>query len=151
MRRFIAAVILAFAIASAAAADASTAMKSPLTYSLQQYGLVLGVSILSALVRWIMRLRAGLVPTQIVAALIGEACISVFVGLLTFWLCEWQELPELLTIAMVALAGNMGSRALVLMERIGDRVLARRLEAVGIKWSESASKPVPLDDGKGHS
>lgn len=145
MRRTFVAIALILAIGVAHAADVAAAMKSPLTYSLEQYGLILLVSIGSGIVRWIMRLRAGLIPTQRVAALIGEACISVFVGLITFWLCEWQELPELLTIAMVALAGNMGSRALVLMERIGDKLLSKRLEAIGIKWPEVSTRP--LDDG----
>jgi hypothetical protein len=147
--RLLSVVFLTLLLGVAHAAEIASAMRSPLSYSLEQYGLVLGVSIMSAVVRWIMRLRAGLVPSGVVAALIGEACISVFVGLLTFWLCEWQEFPELLTIALVALAGNMGSRGLVLMERIGDRILAKRLEAVGIRWPEVTTKPAPLDGRDG--
>lgn len=140
MRRHLAALILAVAIATVQAGEVVTTVRGPLSYSLQEYGLVLSVSMLGGLVEWLHDIRSGRIPVAPVAALLGTWLASVMAGLMCFWLCEWQGFNQLLTIALVALSGRAGDRVLKQAERLAQRWIDKRAGAFGI------SGPVPLDE-----
>lgn len=100
-------------------------VKDPLSYSLGQYGFMLGMSVLGGLVSWSARVRAGKAEPWSINALIGEVATSAFAGLLAFYLCEWAGFPPLLTASVVGISGHMGTRGIQLLERLGeDRIKA---------------------------
>lgn len=102
---------------------AQTIDKSPLTYSIRDYGVVLMTAILGGLVSWYSRVRKGELPQASVMVLIGELCTSAFAGLLAFWLCEWANAPQLLTAALVGISGHAGARSILWLERQAEKKL----------------------------
>lgn len=98
-------------------------VKDPLSYSLGQYGFMLGISVLGGLVSWSARVRAGKANPWSINELIGEVATSAFAGLLSFYLCEWAGFPPLLTASVVGISGHMGTRGIQMLERIGEERL----------------------------
>ena len=94
--------------------------KSPLDYSVGQYGFILGIALLGGLVSWWGKVRKGEIQVWSVNSLIGELATSALAGLLCFWICEWAGLAPLLTAALTGIFGHMGTRALTLLEEWGQ-------------------------------
>lgn len=109
------------------AAHAQTILKTPLSYSLQEYGIVLATALLGGLANWWIKVRKGELVGWSIAALIGELCVSAFAGLTAFWLCEWWGMQPLLTAAVVGMSGHAGARGLNALESIGQGVIERKL------------------------
>jgi hypothetical protein len=128
MRRLLCGLALWMAIGAAQA----TAERDPLNYPIKQYGFILGVALLGGLVSWAAKVRAGTLRAWNLMALVGELSTSAFAGLLCFWFCEWQSLDPLLTASLVGVAGHMGTRALILAERMAER-----------KWGAETPPPPP--------
>ena len=99
-------------------------MREPTSYPLITYAWVLGLSIWGGIVNYIRRLKLGKAQPFSVIELIGELSISAFSGIITFYLCEASNINQLLTAAIVGMAGHMGSRTIFLIEVfIQERVL----------------------------
>lgn len=93
--------------------------KDPASFSYVTYGWVVGVSVLGAIVRVIREIKlGGKTWKQIVLILSGEILTSVFVGVLTFFLCESASFQPLYTAVMTSIGAYMGGRALTVMEAI---------------------------------
>ena len=60
-----------------------------------------------------------------VVEFIGEIATSDLVGLITFYLSESAHIDQILTAAMVAISGHMGSRLLYQFERIAEAKLKK--------------------------
>jgi hypothetical protein len=91
--------------------------KNPLEYSLSEYGIMLAAALLGGFVGWFNKVRKGELQMFSFFHLVGELATSSFAGLVCFWLCEWANSPLLLTIALVAISGHMGARAVALFEQ----------------------------------
>jgi hypothetical protein len=102
-----------------AMAQAST--KSPISYSLQEYGFVLGTALLGGFASWWIKVHKGELSMWNLSALIGELCVSAFAGLIAFWLCEYLNLNPLLTSAIVGMSGHAGAKGLAWLETIGRK------------------------------
>jgi hypothetical protein len=103
--------------------------KDPLNYSWITYAWVLGVSIWAGVVSYIRKMqRSGRsVPfVQWVFGLAAECTIAGFVGLITFWTCEATGVPAPYSAVCIAVTAHMGSRALLMGERVVCRELFRR-------------------------
>lgn len=111
MQRLLMALLLASFLNGAHAAD-----KDPLDFPLRQYAFLLGVALLGGLVSWYAKVRAGTVQAWNIMALVGELATSAFAGLMAFWLCAWSGTPQLVTAALVGVAGHMGARAIAAFE-----------------------------------
>lgn len=140
MNQSLAALLLALHLMLPGLATAQQSMKSPLSYSLHEYGAMLGIAMLGGLVRWYLAIRKG-DGTYSLSALIGELCVSAFVGLLTFWTCEAMHIQPLYTGAIVGVSGHLGARMLIMAERAGRRLAEKRL---GINLDETM--PARLGD-----
>jgi len=125
--RLIVTLLLSAYLLAPLAAHAQIALKTPLSYSLQEYGIVLATALLGGFANWWIKVRKGELIGWNIAALVGELCVSAFAGLTAFWLCEWWGLPPLLTAAIIGMAGHAGARGLNALESAGQRVLERRL------------------------
>lgn len=53
---------------------------------------------------------------QIMLVFVAESTVSCFAGMLTFFICESNNIPRMYTAALAGLAGYMGGRALNLLE-----------------------------------
>ena len=109
------------------ATHAQAILKTPLSYSLQEYGIVLATALLGGLANWWIKVRNGELNAWNISAMIGELCVSAFAGLTAFWLCEWWGLPPLLTAAIIGMAGHAGARGLNALEQVGQNMLERKL------------------------
>jgi len=105
---------------------AQATTKSPLDYSLKQYGLILGIALLGGAVSWYAKVRRGEIPLWSINHLVGELATSALAGLLCFWLCEWAGFQPLLTAALAGIAGHMGAKAITLLEEWAARRLAAK-------------------------
>lgn len=97
--------------------------KDPSNYPWIVWAWVFGLSLLGGTVNYANRVSKGLTTWRNIAALCAELLTSVFVGLLTFLLCEWQGFSSLLTAALVGVSAHMGTRALFQLEIIRNRLL----------------------------
>lgn len=127
MTRAILTILLCLHLLLPLTVQAQQVLKTPLSFSLQEYGIVLATALLGGLANWWIKVRRGEMLGSSIAALIGELCVSAFAGLIAFWLCEWWGMPPLLTAAVVGMAGHAGARGLNALESIGQRVMERKL------------------------
>ena len=126
-----------YMIAPALAQDAP---RSPLSYSLREYGLILAIAMLGGFVRWYNAVRRGESAAYDLRILIGELFTSAFIGILTFWACEAMNVQPLITAALAGMAGHAGVSGLLWAERVLKRFFER-------KYGVSPhTGPAPLDD-----
>ena len=127
MSRIILTLILCMHLLLPAIANAQAVLKTPLSYTLREYGVVLGVAILGGIASWWGKVRRGELVLFNISALIGELCMSAFAGLMAFYLCEWWGMPPLLTAAIVGMSGHAGARGLSWLESVGQKIMERRM------------------------
>lgn len=108
-------------------AYATEPLRQPLSYSLREYGFILGVALLGGLANYIRRVQKGEMQMLTAAALIGTLVISAFAGLLTFWGCEALELNPLWTAALTGIAGHAGGSGIEWFETLTKRYVVKRL------------------------
>lgn len=113
--------------------------KSPLSYSLREYGLILAIAMLGGFVRWYNAVRRGESAAYDLRTLVGELFTSAFIGILTFWACEAIGVQPLVTSALAGMAGHAGVSGLLWAERVLKRFFEH-------KYGISTEKPAPLDD-----
>jgi len=127
MTRFLLTLVLCMYLLMPLTGWAQTILKTPLSYSLREYGMVLAVAILGGIASFWGKVRRGELALFNISALIGELCMSAFAGLMAFYLCEWWGMPPLLTAAIVGMSGHAGARGLAWLESLGQKVLEKRL------------------------
>lgn len=101
-------------------------IRAPLSYSLREYGVILGISLLGGFARWYMAVRRGDANMLSFTALVGELAVSAFAGLITFWACESFHMSPLITAAAAGLAGHAGGSGIAWMERVAKKSVAKR-------------------------
>ena len=112
MKHLTAAAIVALNIFFPVMAYAQEQLKSPLSYSLREYGVILGIALLGGFASWYSRVRRGEADMLNISSLIGELAISAFAGLIAFWICESLELSPLITAAVAGMAGHAGGNGI---------------------------------------
>jgi uncharacterized membrane protein (DUF4010 family) len=91
--------------------------KDPLSYSLFVYLYVFGISALAGIVNYIGKISQGRSKVFCAWELIGEIVTSVFVGVMTFYICEASGVEPLLSAALIGLTSHMGTRAIIVAQR----------------------------------
>lgn len=137
MSQLFAGLFVAFQLLLPLYCHAEATLKSPLSYSLREYLVIVGIAILGGFAGWYRRVRKGEADMLNFPALIGELAVSAFAGLLTFWVCEAFELSPLITAAAAGMAGHAGGNGITWMERVGKRYAEKRF---------GVTRPAPLDD-----
>lgn len=100
--------------------------KDPFNYSFLTYLWVVAISSWGGAVSFHRKVVLGHARPFNTAELAGEILTSAFVGVVTFWLCEWASIPQMLTAAFVGVTGHMGSRAIWQLENVLERWFANR-------------------------
>jgi LydA holin phage, holin superfamily III len=122
MKRRLVALLAMLHLLPAHAAD-----RDPLSVPLREYIMWLGISVAAGFVSWLRRVRSGDAKPHDLLYLVGELACSVMAGMVTWALCEYINAPKMLTVAMVAINGHLGTRAIMLLERFGERQMAKQL------------------------
>lgn len=116
--------------------ETAAATKSVLAgYTWLTYLWVFGISAWGGIVSYIGKVKRKITTRFSFTELVGEIVTSGFVGIITFWLCEWSDLHELVTAAFVAISGHMGARAIFAAERFAERAIKKKY---GIDFELSA-------------
>ena len=116
------------AIIAAAMVQASTDARTPFSYDWVTYVWVLAWAMAGGCVSFIQKVKAGQARAFNFAEFVGEVFTSAFVGVLTFWLCEWAGFSQMLSAVFIAITGHMGSRALFLGEQLFVKWLGKRFD-----------------------
>lgn len=112
--------IVAFAIwfgAAVSFANAVEPLKNPLSYSMREYGAIIGIAMLGGFVRWYTSVRRGQAAVYDIRILVGELMTSAFIGILIFWACEAYNVNPLITAALTGMGGHMGISLLMWVEK----------------------------------
>ena len=109
-----------------AAAMSHEAVRDPFAYPWATYAWVLIWACAGGIANFVGKVKAGDARAFNVAELVGEMFISGFVGLITFWLCEYGNVDKLLSAVFIGISGHMGSRALFAAERYASRYVEQR-------------------------
>ena len=138
MQNLICALVISLYLSGPVAAQ-EVIPKSPLAYSLREYGLILAIAMLGGFVRWYNAVRRGESAAYDLRILVGELGTSAFIGILTFWACEAMGVQPLVTAALAGMAGHAGVAGLLWAERIMKRFFER-------KYGVPSTDRAPLDD-----
>ncbi len=107
--------------------------KNSLDYQVFAYAWVIFLSVWGGAASYVRRVRSMTHPRYSIFEFFGECCISAFVGLLTFFLCQAADLSLMLTACFIGISSHMGSRALLIGEQVLERWVKNRL---GIELKE---------------
>lgn len=99
--------------------------RTPLSYDVWTWLWVLGISAAGGIVSFHRKFLEGSARPFNIAELIGEMVTSAFAGAMTFLLCEYAGMSQLLSGALCGIVGHMGSRGIFLMEKILEDRAAR--------------------------
>ena len=68
------------------------------------------------LANYMGKVKDGIIHRLSILEFVGDLFIAGFIGVITFWLCEWSDIAPLLSAAMIGVSGHMGSRAIFHLE-----------------------------------
>lgn len=103
-------------------------MNTPEYYSTITYLWVIGLSLVGSLIARFQYWKENKRKKISLMEIIGELFISGFAGIITFFLCEFLEVPQLLTMFLCGIAGNMGSKSLDFFGLLFMRFFEKKLD-----------------------
>ena len=92
--------------------------KEPQNYSHITYLWVFAMSMLGGVSHNIKKLRDGTLARFSFSELIGDLIISGFLGIVTFFFCEYEDLDHLLTAALIGMSAYQGTRGIYFIEEL---------------------------------
>ena len=93
---------------------------SPEAFGYLTYAWVFLLSMWGGAVQFHSKVSKGITRPFNIAEFLGDIFTSAFIGLLTFYLCKYAKLDDLLTAVFVAISGHMGTRALLIIEHFAE-------------------------------
>ena len=98
----------------------------PEGYPVVTYVWVVALSIWGGVVSFYRKIKSGHARPFNIIEFVGEIATSALVGLITFYLAESANIDQVMTAALVAISGHMGSRLLFQFERLAEAKLGTR-------------------------
>lgn len=95
----------------------------PESYPLATYAWVIVLSVWGGVANFLRKCREGKARAFNIVEFIGEVVSSALAGLITFFLAESSHINQVMTAAMVAVSGHMGTRLLFHFERMAEEKL----------------------------
>ncbi|BAF69596.1 phage holin family protein [Nitratiruptor sp. SB155-2] len=102
--------------------------KDPTNYSLLTYAWVLLLSIWGGTAHTIRKIRTGALKRFSFSEWIGDIVISGFLGVITFYLCEYANIVQPLSAALVGIAAHQGTRGISALETYIAKKIGVRLD-----------------------
>jgi hypothetical protein len=102
--------------------------KDPGNYPLLTYLWVLALSVWGGAVNNLRKLKDGTLKRFSLAELVGDFTISGFIGVMTFYLCEYAGFDKLLTAFLVGITSHMGTKGLSVLEDLAVKKLGIVIE-----------------------
>jgi len=93
----------------------------PSNYSLITYVWVILLSIWGGIVHHIKKVKTGVVARFSLSELVGDLFISGFIGVMTFYFCEYAGVDKMLTAFLVGISSHMGTRGLMMLEDVAAK------------------------------
>lgn len=75
--------------------------------------------------RTLTNIKLGMSWRDLFRRWVIDITVSAFIGIITFFLCEYASLEPVLTAAFVGISAHMGTRAIVIIEEILYRKATR--------------------------
>ena len=95
---------------------------SPENVPIVTYLWVLALALWGGVANNIRKVRMGLIRFSL-AELIGDIVISGFIGVVTYFICDYYHVHDMLAAAFVGISAHMGTRAITAAETaIGERL-----------------------------
>lgn len=98
--------------------------RDPQNYSIITYLWVLGMAALGGISHNIKKIKSGELKRFSFSELLGDLVISGFLGIVTFFLCEYANFEQILTAAIVGISSHQGTRGIYFIEEL----IARRFK-----------------------
>lgn len=102
--------------------------KDPSNYPMITYIWVIALSVWGGIVHHIKKVKSGAVNRFSFSELIGDIFISGFIGVMTFYLCEYGGFDQMLTAFLVGISSHMGTRGLMMLEELAAKKLGMSVE-----------------------
>lgn len=115
-------------------------VNDPANYNLFTYAWVVGLSVWGGLARYLRKLQQDINARFSLLAVAGEIVSAGLTGLVTFWLCTAAGMDQLVTAAMVAISGHMGSTVTYTVAQFLKQKLALRIQIIKEEDSPSEYK-----------
>lgn len=100
----------------------------PMQYEVMTYLWVVGLSAWGGIAGYVRKIKSGHCRFSL-SELVGEMFISGFVGIITFLLCQAAMINPVLSAALVGISGHMGSRAIMLIEKVIQEQVEKKLSS----------------------
>lgn len=97
--------------------------KSPEDFTIITYLWVFGLATLGGVVSFVKKIVNK--HSWSFGEFVAEIATSAFVGIVTFYLCEWAGLSQIGTAALVGIAGHSSSKAIATFESIFTDILTK--------------------------
>jgi len=98
--------------------------RDPQNYSFITYVWVFAMAMLGGVAHNVKKLKDGTLARFSFSELLGDLIISGFLGVVTFFLCEYAGLDRLLTAALIGMSSHQGTRGIYYIEEL----IARKLK-----------------------
>jgi len=102
---------------------------SPENYSFITYLWVMALSILGGTVRTLTNIEIGMSWKCMARLWFIDVTVSAFVGIITFYICEYAKLDPTLTAAFVGISAHMGTRVIVILEEYAYRKVTEKTQS----------------------
>jgi len=103
----------------------------PSNYSIITYIWVLILSLWGGITHHIKKIKTGVIARFSFSELVGDLFISGFIGVMTFYLCEYAAMDKMLTAFLVGISSHMGTRGLMMLEEVAAKKFGVNAPAPG--------------------
>jgi len=90
--------------------------KSPLDFSIFTYIWVFVLSFFGGLTYHIRKIKSGVINRFSLSEFIGDIIVSGFIGLLTFYFCEYSKFDPLLSAVLIGISSHQGTKLISFLE-----------------------------------
>jgi hypothetical protein len=97
--------------------------KSPEDFTILTYAWIFGLATLGGFVSFAKRVIST--GKWKIGELFVEIATSAFAGVITFYLCQWADISQIGTAALVGIAGHSSSKAIAVFDQLLTDVLSK--------------------------
>jgi len=97
--------------------DEDVPHKDPTNYNILTYLWVMILSLWGGTAHTVRKLRTGVIKHFSLSEWVGDMVISGFLGVVTFYLCEYANVSPPLNAVLIAVSAHQGTRGIVTLEK----------------------------------